>query len=269
MNALRTLQAAIRGAHTICAILVFSNLLQAAGPVKLVVQDGRPVVDGVYVNGHGPYRFLVDTGANVNLIETNLAKAVGIEETLKDQLASATGATAVSGASDLEVQLDSVKADRQMFIFSDLEAIHHLSSDIHGVLGQSFLSRFDYLLDLRNKSLEFGKREASGARVSFEWVNGRPVIATNVGNMVLDTGTKWVFVFGAEGVTASQSVRTLSGSTTAGTLTRKIAVEGHVIWNGEAVAMPRQPQETGDGLLPANIFKAIYVCNTERYVVFN
>jgi hypothetical protein len=37
------------------------------------VEDGRPVVNGVFVNGRGPYRFLVDTGSNVNLIETDLA----------------------------------------------------------------------------------------------------------------------------------------------------------------------------------------------------
>ena len=38
------------------------------------VRDGRPIVDGVYVNGHGPYRFLVDTGTMRNLIDADLAR---------------------------------------------------------------------------------------------------------------------------------------------------------------------------------------------------
>lgn len=42
------------------------SLIIAAGPlfgaVKMQVRDGHPIVDGVYVNGNGPYRFLVDTG---------------------------------------------------------------------------------------------------------------------------------------------------------------------------------------------------------------
>jgi hypothetical protein len=36
--------------------------------VKIDVRDARPVVEGVYVNGHGPYRFLVD---NVDLMDAD------------------------------------------------------------------------------------------------------------------------------------------------------------------------------------------------------
>jgi hypothetical protein len=269
---LRNLQAALaKAAYATCIVMAFTNLLQARammGAAKLDIQEGRPVVDGVYVNGHGPYRFLLDTGANVNLIESKLAKTIGVQPTIKDELASTSGTAAVSGADGLEIELDSVKADRQLFIFSDLKAIHNLASDIRGVLGQTFLSRFDYLLDFRNKRLEFGKREVDGARVSFQMINARPAIATDIGVMILDSGTDSVFIFGAEPSTVPQSVRTVSGFAAAGTVSRTISINGRVVWNGEAVAMPRQAKESGDGLLPASIFKAIYVCNSERYIVF-
>ena len=45
----------------------------ATGTVKLFIHEGLPIIDGVYVNDHGPYRFLVDTGSSVNLIEPALA----------------------------------------------------------------------------------------------------------------------------------------------------------------------------------------------------
>ena len=37
--------------------------------LKLQVIAGRPVVDGVYLNGQGPYRFLLDTGTQVNMLK--------------------------------------------------------------------------------------------------------------------------------------------------------------------------------------------------------
>jgi hypothetical protein len=58
------------------------------GDVKLQAREGRPIVDGVFVNGHGPYRFLLDTGSNVNLIETDLARKIGMKATLHVELAS-------------------------------------------------------------------------------------------------------------------------------------------------------------------------------------
>lgn len=42
------------------------------GGVRMQLRGGHPIVDGVYVNGNGPYRFFVDTGTSVNLIEANL-----------------------------------------------------------------------------------------------------------------------------------------------------------------------------------------------------
>jgi hypothetical protein len=269
MTTLKTLRIAIQAA---CAAMIFSTISQAGSlpvGVKLVIRDGRTLVDGVYVNGHGPYRFLLDTGSNVNLIESKLADAIGVQATFTDELTAATGVTALSGAEGLEVQLDSAKADRQVFIFSDLKTLHQLSSDIRGVLGQTFLHRFDYLLDLRNKRLEFAKRDIEGERVPFQMVNARPAIVTSVGNMVVDSGTNGVLIFGAESAAISKSIRTLSGSTVAGTLTRKIVAGNRVIWNGDAVAMPRQSKESADGLLPASIFKAIYVSNSEGYMIFN
>src|SRR5579862_8304020 len=71
--------------HTI-QILICSLILGVGpllGGVKLQVREGRPIVDGVYVNGHGPYRFLLDTGANVNLIETGLARKIGMNATFQ------------------------------------------------------------------------------------------------------------------------------------------------------------------------------------------
>jgi hypothetical protein len=258
-------------------IIAWASNARSAGSVSLDpdqgiglhVIDGRPVVDGVMVNGHGPYRFLLDTGANVDLIETDLAKAIGLDANYRNNLSSAAGSAAVVGSAGNEIELDSITADRQLFIFSDLEGPHHLSRQIRGLLGQAFLSRFDYMIDLGNKRIIFAKRDFSGVRVQFKMINARPTVETNLGRLVLDSGINSVVLFGVDPTTVTQTVRTLSGSVLAGTVSTKLTIGDTTFWRGDATAVPRQPTESGDGLIPISFFKFVYVCNSESYMVLN
>jgi len=252
------------------------SLIIAAGPlfgdVRIEVRDGRPVVDGVYVDGHGPYRFLVDTGSNVNLIDAKLAQSIGLKATFESKLASSSGVTVVPGNDRIEVMLDPVKADAQEFLFSGLEAIHNRWPDIQGVLGQWFLSRFDYTLDLRGKRLDFGKQDRSGTRAHFTTINGRPAVSTSLGNLVLDSGADRLILFGVKPDTGSgmkSELRTVAGSQQIGMVFDKpLSIEGRKVWRGDAVALPSRTEPGVDGLLPLGVFKAVYVCNSEGYVVF-
>jgi hypothetical protein len=240
------------------------------GSVKLIVRDGRPIVDGVYVNGHGPYRFLVDTGANVNLIEAGLARKIGMTAAYQVSLASAAGNTSTSGSDGNEVALDSVKAGRQKFLFCSLDAIHNSSPDVHGVLGQWFLAQFDYTLNLQARQLEFGKRDPTGPHSSFRMINARPVVATSLGDLALDSGQTLLVLFGVQTKDGSSyELRTVAGSQIVGKMSGKpLIIDGRRISDGEAVAIPSRPEPGVDGLLPLSMFKAIYICNSEGYVVF-
>src|SRR5580704_9658069 len=139
----------------VCSTLI---ALPLAGGVKLQIREGRPFVDGVYVNGHGPYRFLVDTGANMNLIDAGLARKIGMNPTFEDLVESAVGKARMPGSEGNLVELGPVRAEGQRFQFSKMESLHVVWPDVHGVLGQAFLAGFDYLLDLRGRNLEFGKQ---------------------------------------------------------------------------------------------------------------
>lgn len=259
--------------HTTQILICF--LIIAAGPlyaeVIMQVRDGRPVVDGVFVNGHGPYRFLVDTGSNVNLIETGIARKIGMNATFQVDLASSAGKVATSGSDGNQVVLDSVKADGQKFLFSGLEAIHGSSPDVQGVLGEWFLAQFDYTLDLRGKRVEFGKQDRKGTRTRFDMINARPVISTSLGALALDSGANRVVLFGARaggdrGDTGF--IKTVAGSQAVHVVSSNLSIEGRRVWHGDAVAMPSRTEPGVNGLLPPCLFKVIYVCNSEDYVVF-
>ena len=243
------------------------------GPVaELRVIEGRPVVDCVFVNGHGPYRFLIDTGTNVNLIETGLARTVGMKATFQVDLASSIGKTPAAGSDGNEVAVGPVKAGGQKFLFSGMEAIHHLSSDIRGVLGQWCLSQFDYMLDLRGKRLLFGKQDRNGTRASFEMINARPVISTSLGALALDSGASRLVLFGVQpdiGAGFQAELRTVAGSRPIGLVSgKRLVIAGRRIWGGDAVAIPERSEPAVDGLMPLSLFKTLYVCNSEKYVIF-
>jgi hypothetical protein len=264
----------MRSANSTFPILICSFIISAIplfGGLKVDVRDGRPVVDGVYVNGHGPYRFLVDTGSNVNLIETGLARKIGMDATFQVELGSAAGKVPASGSDRNEVVLDSAKADEQKFVFSGLDVIHHSSPDVQGVLGEWFLCHFDYKLDLRGKRLEFGKQMTNGTRSTFKVVNARPVISTSLGDLALDSAAVRLTLFGVRPAVSSSfssELRTVAGSQQVGTVSGKpLVIEGRKISHGDAVAIPIRPEAGVDGLLPLSLFKTIYVCNSEGYVV--
>ncbi|HYL78935.1 MAG TPA: retropepsin-like aspartic protease [Bryobacteraceae bacterium] len=255
------------------AKMIGSLIIAAApllGAVKLQVLQGRPVVKGVFVNGHGPYRFLLDTGAQSNQIEAGLARSIGLLPTFQVEMVTAAGVARVSGGKGLDVSLDSVTANQQEFLYTDMQAVRQLSTDIQGVLGQAFLSRFDYLLDLRAKRLEFGPSDRQGTRVELRMLDGRPSVFSNLGWLVLDSGADRIILFDAASAKSAYTMRTATGFLSTGTIqTKPLVIEGRSIPHREAVAAPRQSGASEDGLLPASLFHAVYVNNSHGYVILD
>jgi len=251
------------------AVFVCSLSLAAVplfGGTKMQVREGLPFVDGVYVNGHGPYRFLIDTGTNVNLIDPGLASAIGMNATFRDDLATPAGETLLPGSDGNEIGLGPVKAGSQKFLLSD--AVHKLLPDVQGVLGQWFLSGFDYLLDLRGKRIEFGKQNLDGNRARFRMLNGLLAVSTSLGDLVLDSGAARLILFGVDPDSGHKGhLRTVAGSQPIGMVFSRLVIEGRNIWRGDAVAIPDRTQPGVAGLMPLRLFRTIYVCNSEGYVI--
>jgi hypothetical protein len=47
----------------------------------------------------------------------------------------------------------------------------------------------------------------------------------------------------------------------------RLVIEGRNIWRGDAVAIPVQAEPGVAGLMPLRLFRTIYVCNSEGYVI--
>jgi hypothetical protein len=241
------------------------------GIVNLQVRDGHPIVDHVFVNGHGPYRFLIDTATNMNLIRARLAVSLGFTASFRTELASSIGTVLTAGGDGFSVRLESVIAENQRFLFSDLDAIERRWPDVQGVLGQSFLSSFDYVLDLRGRRLEFGRQDRTGTRTRFRLLNGRAAVSTSLGTLVLDSAADRIVLFGVSPQSGYLGeLRTFTGSQTVGVAPNKpLIIEGRRIRTGDPIAIPARAETGVDGLMPLSLFKAVYVCNSEGYVVLD
>jgi hypothetical protein len=240
--------------------------------LKLKIMDGRPVVDGVFLNGQGPYRFLLDTGSQTNQLESGLARKLGLTGTFKVDLYTPSGPSIVQGGHVDKVTLGPVDAAGQEFLFTGCDGLHALSQDIRGILGQEFLAHFDYTLDLQHHQLMFRDPPALGSRIKVRLIYGRMAIPTSQGDLVLDSGANTLFLFreSSRPTTSTVQVRSASGLIAAASV--QSAPELHI---GDRVYRPASaefhavPAAEEAGLLPVNLFHAIFICNSEGYVVFD
>lgn len=242
----------------------------AQSSLKLHILAGLPTVDGVFINGHGPYRFLLDTGAESNEMDPALARKLGLKGAFELELDSPSGASTVQGTIVNTLSLGPLVAADQEFLLVAPAALRAVDPAIRGSLGQLFLSRFNYLLDFRRQQIRFGGPAPAGRRVSFRLSCMCMMIPTSEGDLLLASGTTTLFLFRDA---PRSSARKGMVSTTAQNMvvragwTAAIEIGGRLYLPGEAFyGQPRN--SPAEGLLPANLFGAIYVSNSERYVVF-
>jgi hypothetical protein len=257
----------------LCAVLVAATAAPLGGhsdenSLKLRMIDGHPIVDGVFVNGHGPYRFLVDTGTSVSHFDPKKARAIGLAATFRAEVVSATGSVVMPGAGDIHLALQDLECAQQTLLFGGIDAVRELSDDVQGILGQTFLSQFDYRIDVRGGRLQFGPSNGAGTRVPLLHVDGRPAIATSLGTLLLDSGAHRLVLFNIATTSVTRELMTVTGSVQAGTAPRELRINGRVFWRGDVVGVA-STDLTIAGLLPVNLFKSVYINNSERYVVFD
>jgi hypothetical protein len=165
-----------------------------------------------------------------------------------------------------------------------------LAPGIRGVLGEDFLSKFDVLIDYKQRRLRFGDAPPAGERCRFETIGqyrGSPTtnrllipaefmeVSGAKVQLQLDAGAKILELFPAShDPRSAQSWRGpmatssgTNGTTVFSDLTIKI---GSTVVRGMDVVQSRHAIAfDAAGLLPAAIFRRIYICHSGGFVVLN
>ena len=125
----------------------------AAGEVafELAGPGGAALIVPVYLNGEGPFDFVLDTGATYTCVDQALAARLGLRER-RGQIAVGAG---VGGAGRVRlVAVDSMRvgaasASGLTACVIDLQALRSIGSGAQGLVGLNFLKSFRVTLDFQ------------------------------------------------------------------------------------------------------------------------
>lgn len=117
---------------------------------------GRPVVS-LMISGHGPYRFILDTGATITVIADDLAHELGLSPPSGAQVMSASGGPApmivmVPEASIAETRLEGMTA-----VAAPLRAMFKEADAPRGVLSAASFPGYLLTLDYPSKQVSIKK----------------------------------------------------------------------------------------------------------------
>lgn len=256
------------------AALVAAALVAEPIPVKT---RGPLLLAEVRLNGQGPFRMVVDTGASSCSITPKVARRLHLTADYKVQDISPTGNRIIEGTRSVEVQIGTTVAKDVEFLLQPMDALGDAALDLDGVIGQTLLARYDYLLDYHSRQLILDSEEpAGGQRLQFSLASKRILLqAMNPDEgslrLVLDSGASNVFLWRAlhRSEPGSHAVLVgLTGRRGAGLLHLPVLVVGdQILERLDAVVAPSQEvQEVEDGLLPAGLFRSVYVNNSQSFV---
>src|SRR5258708_4573618 len=146
-----------------------------------LVQDFGVIVP-VFINGQGPYDFLLDTGTTSTVIRPELASTLKLRAVDRLMLTTVTGSQAVPRSYLESVTLGNKSAANVEVLWQDISAVRSLDHRISGLLGQNFLSQFNYLLSYREKRIVFEqkdelKNQMRGVAIPVEHSEGMIVLA--------------------------------------------------------------------------------------------
>lgn len=162
---------------------------------------GRPVVE-LMIGGKGPYRFILDSGAGQNLVDTGFAKEAGLPEVGRTTVQSPVADKAVEVA---QVSMDEVRLGEILIHgmrASTMDLASYFGPDgPHGVLSAYTFRGSLLVYDYPGKTIAIrpGKLPPADGRRVFEWGehDGLPTVPLEVAGTVipthLDTGSPSTF----------------------------------------------------------------------------
>jgi len=251
---------------------------------RMNLVSGYPIVEAL-VNGHGPFRMLVDTGAARCALRPAVAVQIGLVARRELVLTTFTGEQLAPEA-EAAIQVGPVEEQKTEILIHDLPGLEKLPSRVDGLLGQSFLRRHPYLIDFKSNRLLLGvqaeaKSLALGGPVQVQWSYGRPMASVTIGPeheqfyLILDSGVDRLILRCLRHCPALSDEETVTGFTNTGKAAlhgghlRAVRIGGSQLFGVPAATMEAAwDPEDAAGSIPLRWFAAIYVDTARGFVRF-
>jgi predicted aspartyl protease len=268
--------------------LVSAQATAATDDVPVSIDQTGAIVVPVTINGQGPFRFLLDTGSNRTSIRSDVAERLGLPVVAKTTMVTASGSRLYLVVKLQRTAIGSSAAEGLLAPVMPATELKGMLATIDGIIGQDFLSAFNYTLDYRWKRLTWtSEADGAGADTRLELIDadGRFLLELPADEQhptalrfVPDSGADVLTVFERNGRTplalhasrGEAEVTTLVGLA-AGKMAvlPTLRVGGATLKNQPVVIVPRDAPDApaGDGLLPLHFFASVSFNSKERYFV--
>ena len=258
-----------------------SPTFESAVPFELFQDSG--IVIPVTIDGRGPFRFLLDTGASHSAISATLASRLELTAIAKTLVTTPAGETwrAVVRVRNLALGPVTVR--------EILPSIVHDNSlqdamRAQGVLGQDVLAALHYTLDYSRRVLSWGGAASSDrqwVQLPLEWIAGCPIVRTGPAGrpstlrLIPDSGASHVVLFDA-GDRALPPHHPGVGFVRLDTLGERRAARpvmipelwiGPIVLRNQAAAVIGGGRREADGVLPLHLFRRVTVNGPAGYLL--
>ncbi len=250
----------------------------------LSIDERGGIVVPVMIGGAGPFNFILDTGATRTLVGDDLAGLLNAARVARAELVSSAGSEMRDVVRLGRVEVAGARAESLLASVLPAARLHGLASGVRGLLGQDFLSAFNYTLDYRRRRLIWDEPgdvncgDPSALRLIP--VEGRYVVEvppdglTRALRLVPDTGAEAIVFFHAPGKAAPASPignARLTGLTgdrgVRAASMRRLVVGGITLRDQPAVIVDRL-DDTADGLLPLHGFASVSFNMRDACIIF-
>ncbi len=254
--------------------LFFMMAAPAAGThgragIPLTIDARGGIFVDVRIETAGPYRFVLDTGANRSVIADELAGEIGSPVIAQSDVVTSGGTELHPVVRLGAIALAEARVDGLIAAVVPTARLASLGPRVRGVLGQDFLSAFNYTLDYQHRRLTWHRASALScderSAVPLVRSQGRFVMrVTNASGaplrLVPDSGAEVLVLFGNSAQIESSRQVLVSGISGArrAALGRlpKLLVGSMTLRDVPAVVVERQEPDA-DGLMPLHGFSSV------------
>ena len=146
MSTFQWLASLLLAATIVPALPAKSHCAGNVASVPLHLTNGHQMIVAVSVNHSGPYKFLLDTGTEMTMVDPSLAAELHLNTQSSAVVAGFGFHTVASVAQSDLLEVGSRAVPNQKVIVFDFHNPHSIDH-FRGVLGEDFLGQFDMLID--------------------------------------------------------------------------------------------------------------------------
>ena len=271
----------------IIALLGVGVASQAQSEVHFrVFRDSSLICVPVLVNRAIVAEFILDTGADTTIIDSSAGIGQLEASPLRVTQRTVNGTWEPNLVHLEEINMGDARVEGLNVLTADLSSLRRTAPGVIGVLGQDFLTHFDYVVDYRRQVLHVGvEREFEdafgGERLPIQFANGRMLVnvladktSPYLMRLLLDSGANVVALTPG----ASKAVHAILSTVKAETAVNAtvtvpagriphLVIASHTFENIPVIVSPGLEREQFcDGLLPMSLLGPILVNNREKFV---